>query len=249
MAALKKLTTLVIYASMVVVIVCVGTALRNVQKVNAITQQMQLAMTHDATEMPTVQKNAARVKGPPENPDGDNLGLSLDTGDTNGPWWVIVAGDANIHAPEIASARDCVSGGWRGCNAPQKWMQCSMESAATVVTFVFLLHLNNDDLITISGHIRSNCKVMNLLQAPVPDGWGGVARVLLNAVPVGASLIDSTATDSAANISSHSMNQSFSLKTGLCVFGLRVSVPPESRPAVWFQGSVSGTLAGNILFR
>ena len=77
---MQKFTSLVVYGSMLIVVICAATALRNLQKANQVTQQMQLSLTNDITKLPVMQQ-ALRVRGPPENPDGDNLGLSLDTGD------------------------------------------------------------------------------------------------------------------------------------------------------------------------
>lgn len=247
MTTFQKLTTLIVYGSMVVVIVCAATAWRNLQNANKVTQQMQMGHTYDVTKAHVMQK-ALRVQGPPTNPDGDNVSISLDTGVTSdGPWRVIMAGTMDNYVPLPVTDQQCVSNGWGNCGETQKWIQCAQNSSSTSVTFCFLVHLNNDDLITISGHFRSNSTTMNLLQEPAPDGWKGVGRVLLNSVPAVAGLIDTMTGKSATQPSSRGLTHSFVLKTGYHVIGLQVNVPSRDRPALWFQGAVSGTLANNLM--
>lgn len=245
MATFQRVTTLIVYASMVVVVVCGATALRNLQNVNKVTRQMQMSNTFDVTKAPMLHQ-ALRVQGPPSNPDGDNLSVSLDTGMPDGPWRVSVTGTTDTHVPIVVADQQCVSNGWGNCGETQKWVQCGLDPSSTSVTFCFLVHLNNDDLVTISGQFRSNSATVNLLQEPAPDGWKGVGRVLLNPVPVVTGLVDTITGKGAPQPSPRGLTHSFMLKTGFHVIGLQVAVPDKDRPALWFQGAVSGTLANNI---
>lgn len=247
MTSLHRFTNFVIYATMVVVIIRAGKALRNLQKANQVTQQMQQSLADDVTKPPVVQK-ALRVQGPADNIEGDNISQSLNTGGSARPWRVLVTGSKQVHKPVVVENQACVKNGWGGCGETAMWIQSTPNAAATSVTFAVLIHLNKDDLVTVSGHLRSNCTQMSLVQERAPSGWQGVGQSLASAVPVGANIVDRMSAQSATAISSRSMTRSFTLATGFHVIGFQVNIPEGQRPAFWFQGSVSGTLVDNILF-
>lgn len=242
MSQLKKVTDLVIYVGIVVVIICMGVIIRKIDDHDKDKQWRQLSMQGDVHRLQEVTPVQSVIE-PAVNSSTGNLGISVDTGHDS-HWKVVAAtGDAK-HAISM-SQEDCTTHGWPGCDDIITYM--SSGSASRQVVFVVRFKLQKDDLVTFSGAFRSNCSQLAVYMAT--DHTGGSTNIA-QTIQEGRKLdsMDNPGPSSQGPATSATaLHYSLPLQAGVHFVALALTVGRPEEIAFWFEGVVSGTLAENIM--
>ena len=226
-------------------------------------KRRQLGMTYDISKFPQPHK-ALHVVGPAMSPSGGNLGISLNTGIINAPWHVLDIKNHTPYKPSIVSSRTCISNGWSGCgdnggggdddgissvkgDRDIKWIQIISDHNSEYAIFAVLFSVKKDDIITLSGSCRTTADSMRFIQSHATGGgWTNASETIANATIVDT-IIDSTMIKGDSVKHARDIHYIFPVLSGLHIIGLEVRITSNEYPAIWFYGSLSGTLASNIM--
>lgn len=181
---------------------------------------------------------------------GHNVTVSLSTSAASyHSWRTISSIDQSMKRARLVSCNECVSNAWQGCSNPTSGLRWIVPEAgrATDAIFVVMFILAVDDLVTIAGTYRVNGTHMFVLHNEVrPGKWAESIDALRNANVVA----EDDDPDGASAINPRDMKHSLSLMAGSHIIGFQIEVsetrdsPPP--PALWFSGTLSGTIANNI---
>lgn len=245
MTDLKQFTNMVIYIGLVATLICAFVIIRNKQQFTNEMQFRQLGMTYPIDQKKIV-KPMVSVDEPIENLSGDNISQSVSTGVVDSVWRLVLIDNTNIRSLQPVSAIECHANQWGGCDSTSvtaRWVQS--EESASVFAMMFIV--KKSDLITLSGDFRTNGNDIQIFQGLATGGWQTVGQTILNTSILVDHLVDSSIPVSHFARQTQNLLYSFSLEPGQYFFAVYITSSSFQNAAIWFSGTLAGTLVQNIM--